>query len=55
MDCDTPEDLEFARQVFQRIGGGNDFSWRDVVSLIEKDPELAAINSHLKPKPIEHG
>ena len=52
---DTPEDLEFARQVFRRMGGGNDFSWRDVVTLIEENPELADINSHLKPKPIELG
>jgi spore coat polysaccharide biosynthesis protein SpsF (cytidylyltransferase family) len=52
---DTAEDLEFARQVFRRLGGRNDFSWLDVVALIEKNPELAAINSHLTPKPIEHG
>ena len=52
---DTPEDLEFARQVFRRMRRGNDFSWRDVVTLIEEDPGLSAINSHLKPKPIEHG
>ena len=52
---DTAEDLEFARQVFRRMGGGNDFSWRDVVSLIEANPELAAINSHLRPKPVEQG
>ena len=52
---DTPEDLEFARQVFRKLGRGNDFSWRDVISLIEKHPELAAINSNIKPRPIEHG
>lgn len=52
---DTPEDLEFARQVFRQMGGGNEFSWRDVVTLVEDNPELAAINSHLKPKPVELG
>ena len=52
---DTAEDLEFARQVFRRMGGGNEFSWRDVVSLIEANPGLAAINSHLRPKPVEQG
>jgi spore coat polysaccharide biosynthesis protein SpsF len=52
---DTPEDLEFARQVFRRLGGGNEFSWRDVVTLLEQNPELAAINSSIRPKPIEHG
>ena len=52
---DTPEDLEFVRLVFRRLGGGNDFSWRDVVTLVEQNPELAAINSSVRPKPIEHG
>jgi spore coat polysaccharide biosynthesis protein SpsF (cytidylyltransferase family) len=52
---DTPEDLEFAREVFRRMGEGNDFSWQDVVTLIEENPEVAAINSHLKPKAIELG
>ena len=52
---DTPEDLEFARQVFRRLGGSNDFSWIDVVKIIEAEPALAQINNHLKPKDIEAG
>jgi spore coat polysaccharide biosynthesis protein SpsF len=52
---DTPEDLEFARYVFKGLGGENDFSWLDVVELIETNPELARINSHVTAKPIEHG
>src|SRR6185503_19335268 len=52
---DTEEDLRFAREIFSRLGGSNDFSWREVVELIEKMPELAAINSHLRPKDVTAG
>lgn len=52
---DTNEDLRFAREVFSRLGGSNDFSWMDVVGLIEKEPKLAEINSHLKPKDVAAG
>ncbi|MEO8192532.1 MAG: glycosyltransferase family protein [Gemmatimonadales bacterium] len=52
---DTPEDLEFARAIFERLGGGNDFSWRDVVALIEREPELAEINRHVTGRPISAG
>jgi spore coat polysaccharide biosynthesis protein SpsF (cytidylyltransferase family) len=52
---DTPADLEFARLVFSRLGRGNDFSWKDVVSLLEKEPSLAEVNSHIIAKPITAG
>jgi spore coat polysaccharide biosynthesis protein SpsF (cytidylyltransferase family) len=52
---DTDEDLRFAREVFFRLDGSNDFSWLDVVALIEKEPELAKINAHLKPKDVTAG
>jgi spore coat polysaccharide biosynthesis protein SpsF (cytidylyltransferase family) len=52
---DTEEDLRFAREVFSRLGGSNDFSWREVVELIEKEPELAEINAHLRPKDVTAG
>jgi spore coat polysaccharide biosynthesis protein SpsF (cytidylyltransferase family) len=52
---DTDEDLRFAREIFFRLEGSNDFSWLDVVALIEKEPELAKINAHLKPKDVTAG
>ena len=52
---DTPEDLEFARGVFSRLGRGNDFSWKDVVTLVEREPALAGLNSHVAGKPITAG
>lgn len=52
---DTPEDLEFARTVFNRLGGSNDFSWMDVVSLIEREPDIARINSHIAARRVTEG
>jgi len=52
---DTPEDLAFARRIFERLGPGNDFGWEDVVALIEREPALAQINAHLRPKHVTEG
>ena len=47
---DTPEDLELLRVVVQRLGGRIDVSWKDVLALIEREPELAQINAQVKHK-----
>ena len=47
---DTPTDLEFIRQVYARFEGQMYFSWLDVLALLEKEPELAAINADVKHK-----
>ena len=47
---DTPADLEFARQVFARLGDKADFKWQDVLDVLQKEPELAAINSEVRHK-----
>ena len=52
---DTQHDLKFAREVFKRFGGRNDFSWREVAELIEREPALADINRHLRPKDVRAG
>jgi len=49
---DTPADLEFMRQVYANIGGRNDFSWLDVLSLIQKYPDLARLNAAEKHKTL---
>jgi spore coat polysaccharide biosynthesis protein SpsF len=49
---DTPEDLEFMREVYARIGGNDDFTWRDVLHLVQEEPELAAINSSVRHKTL---
>jgi spore coat polysaccharide biosynthesis protein SpsF (cytidylyltransferase family) len=52
---DTQEDLTFVREVFRAFDGRNDFSWLDVVELVEREPALAAINSNIRAKAIQEG
>ncbi len=42
---DTPQDLELLRQVYNRFGGKDDFSWLEVLELFEREPDLAKINA----------
>jgi spore coat polysaccharide biosynthesis protein SpsF len=42
---DTPQDLELLRLIYDRFGGRDDFSWRDVLELFKREPELARINA----------
>lgn len=47
---DTQEDLELARQVYDRFGGKDDFTWEQALDLFKRDPQLIEINaqSHQK-------
>jgi len=47
---DTPEDLELICQVYARFGGRDDFGWRDILALFEREPELAKLNASIKAK-----
>jgi len=49
---DTPADLEFMRQVYAHFGGSDDFSWLDVLRLVQEYPELARINAGEKHKTL---
>jgi spore coat polysaccharide biosynthesis protein SpsF len=50
---DTAEDLEFLRQIYRRLNGIENFSWMDVVAILDDEPELMWINSHVRQKEIE--
>ena len=52
---DTAEDLEFVRQIYGRLGGTDDFSWHDVVALLEEEPSLKWINAAVKQKEVDQG
>jgi spore coat polysaccharide biosynthesis protein SpsF len=52
---DTPEDLELLRTIYSRFDDRDDFSWRDVVTLMEREPDLAALNSHIAQKAVLAG
>ncbi len=47
---DTPEDLEFVRKLFGYLKDKNDFTWYDVLAIVQKHPELAKINAQVRHK-----
>jgi spore coat polysaccharide biosynthesis protein SpsF len=52
---DTVDDLRFVRQVYARFGDRGDFGWRDVIALLEREPELADINRKIEQKSLTDG
>jgi spore coat polysaccharide biosynthesis protein SpsF len=47
---DTAADLTLLRKIYARFGSQNDFDWRQAVRLMEREPELAELNSHVVQK-----
>ncbi len=47
---DTPEDLALLRKIYAHFGGRSDFSWKEILALIEHEPELVTINARVAPK-----
>ncbi|MCJ7514281.1 MAG: glycosyltransferase family protein [Anaerolineales bacterium] len=47
---DTAEDLEFVRRVYAAFPGRTDFTWQEVLKLVEEQPELTAINASVAHK-----
>lgn len=52
---DTADDLRFLREVYGRLGPGDDFAWTDVVALLEREPDLLEINRHVVQKAAHEG
>jgi spore coat polysaccharide biosynthesis protein SpsF len=50
---DTPEDLEFMHRLFDHIKDKNDFTWYDVLAIVQKHPEIAAINAQVRHKTMK--
>jgi spore coat polysaccharide biosynthesis protein SpsF len=50
---DTPEDLEFMRQVYSRFDGRDDFTWQEVLDLVHNEPELMKINAGVQHKTLK--
>jgi spore coat polysaccharide biosynthesis protein SpsF len=50
---DTPEDLEFVRQVYSRFDGRDDFSWKEVLDMVHNEPQLMQINAAVKHKTLK--
>lgn len=49
---DTPEDLTFMRSIFELLGGVDDFSWKDVLEVVNQNPELVRINAGIQHKAL---
>jgi spore coat polysaccharide biosynthesis protein SpsF len=47
---DTPEDLELMRKIFDTLEDKNDFTWYDLLAVVQKHPELAQINAQVRHK-----
>jgi spore coat polysaccharide biosynthesis protein SpsF len=52
---DTPEDLDFVREIYRRLGPDGDFNWRDIIALIEREPSLMWINAGVRQKDVDEG
>jgi spore coat polysaccharide biosynthesis protein SpsF len=50
---DTPEDLEFMRQVYSRFDGRDDFTWKEVLDLVHDEPKLMEINAGVQHKTLK--
>jgi spore coat polysaccharide biosynthesis protein SpsF len=50
---DTPEDLEFMRQVYGRFNGRDDFTWKEVLDVVHDDPGLMKINAGVQHKTLK--
>jgi spore coat polysaccharide biosynthesis protein SpsF len=50
---DTPEDLEFVRAVYERFASATAFSWRDVLDLLKREPQLTDLNRFVEQKAVQ--
>jgi spore coat polysaccharide biosynthesis protein SpsF len=52
---DTLDDYQFMQAVYERISDQDHFSWRDVLELLGREPELAELNRHVVQKALQAG
>lgn len=50
---DTADDLEFVRAVYARFPPDAAFSWREVLDLLNREPELVELNRSVEQKPVQ--
>lgn len=50
---DTPQDMELIRQIFPRLPQAGFFSWKDVLELEAREPELFKINAGVHHKTVQ--
>jgi spore coat polysaccharide biosynthesis protein SpsF len=52
---DTPEDLAFLRAVYSRMKDPGEFSWRDVLEVVAREPQLVELNRTIAQKALHEG
>jgi len=52
---DTAEDLAFIRAVYDRLDNDDSFSWREVLALLGREPELVELNREVMQKALQEG
>ena len=52
---DTAKDLQFVREIYSRLGDSGEFTWLDVIALLEKEPSIIEINKDVKQKAVKEG
>ncbi|HTM17606.1 MAG TPA: glycosyltransferase family protein [Terracidiphilus sp.] len=50
---DTAEDLALIRSIYSRFQNRDDFSWEEVLELVEREPQLSKINCHVLQKQLQ--
>ena len=50
LTVDTVEDLMLIRKIYQNFNNADDFSWPDILMLLEKHPEYLQINANIPHK-----
>jgi spore coat polysaccharide biosynthesis protein SpsF len=50
---DTPEDLQFMREVYARFDRRDDFTWKEVLDLVHGEPKLMEINAGVQHKTLK--
>jgi spore coat polysaccharide biosynthesis protein SpsF len=50
---DTKEDLALIRAIYAKINRDDFFSWGDVLELLNREPNLADVNRHVRQKSLE--
>jgi spore coat polysaccharide biosynthesis protein SpsF len=49
---DTADDLQVIRKIYTHFCNQDDFTWRDIVRLVQRSPDLARINAHVLQKSV---
>ena len=52
---DTPQDLKFVREIYRLLGDQEMAGWREVLAILEQNPELAEINRNVRHKDLVEG